>query len=402
VLKFLVGQAESGDMTREIASIRMLELARRAALAALALALGAAPLAAAAEMPQLAVVEGAVQIGAGSPERWRDARVGDALAAGEMLRTGVNGFAELETAVGRVRIFPSSLLRLPASFAEAPERVDLDRGTSVFDIERRPGGQRFEVHSPLAVVMVKGTRFLVSAEPESSRVEVARGLVSVREPGADSGHGVLVRPGFAALGGPGSPFALSLLDAGADAWDAWSRREAPELRSPRDPRSAQLDAREAAQTAAARAADRRLERLVEVPAAAERGLQDGVRPKRVENGVQERAAELRRADFPDRSAETRGSLTTEMREAFTSAALGGGTGGSPGVLVELVSGSGGPGSDRVQISGQGFAAQLNHNQVEQVMSGHAHLLGPQVLGLLESRGIDPVAFAKQLDALFPR
>jgi hypothetical protein len=398
VLKFLAVHPETGDMVRRLGRNRIAErLGGGLAQAAAALWLAAAPLSAAAgDELLLSEVRGLVEIGGGSPPAWREAQSGDALAAGDVVRTGPDGFAELHTAVGTVRMFPSSVLRLPESFARAPERMDLDAGTSVFDILKRPGQQSFEVHSPTAVVMVKGTRFSVSAHPVRAVVAVSRGLVSVRGSGAGADHEVLVRPGFAALGGAEAPFALRLVDVDADGWEAWSRGELSAPPAAHPAASAELDVRHAAQAAAALAADQKLERLAPPPAAA-----DGA-PARA--AVDAAASRARAAGVDVLDARSSGEVRSEMREAFTAAALNGPNraGADSAVSVEFVSGQGGPGSDRVQITGAGLDQGLTRAQVEQALHGNSQALGPELLGLLQGRGVDPVAFASQLDAMFRR
>src|SRR5262249_58727010 len=100
------------------------------------------------------------------------------------------------------------------------------RGAASFDIRHREVTDTFQVQTPHAVVLVKGTRFTVIADPEATSVAVSRGLLGVRE--RDSvAREVLVHPGFGVTGGAGRPFALGLQSQKGDPWQAWLRGAAP-------------------------------------------------------------------------------------------------------------------------------------------------------------------------------
>lgn len=191
----------------------------RAALVALAL-LCASP-AALAETPGDAVVRqlsGDVELGRGEPPSWQPLREGDRVKPSDRIRTGADGRVEITMAAGTLRVHENSLLRLPASTAET-DRVDLERGHSLFDVLRR-AGRRFEVHTPTVVVSVKGTRFGVDAGAETGAVAVYHGLVGVRTAGVEQAIETLVREGFVASGGAGRPIELDVAPAG-DPWAAW-------------------------------------------------------------------------------------------------------------------------------------------------------------------------------------
>ena len=50
----------------------------------------------------------------------------------------------------------------------------------------------------------------------------------------------------------------------------------------------------------------------------------------------------------------------------------------------------------VHIAGTGLDMTLSQGQLHQVVSGNTAVLGPQLLGLLSSRGVSPTTFAKQM------
>ncbi len=176
-------------------------------------------------------VQGQVEIGRGEPPHWTPLDKGDAISSEDRIRTGSDGRVEISMAAGTLRVHENSMLRLPPPSADA-DRVDLDRGNSLFDILRR-GGRRFEVHTPTVVVSVKGTRFGVDASGELGEVAVYHGVVGIREAGIEHAMETLVREGFLATGGAGSPIELDLVPTG-DPWASWQdfRREVRETREP--------------------------------------------------------------------------------------------------------------------------------------------------------------------------
>jgi len=188
-----------------------------------ALAVGALALSLLAAHPRDATVRkvvGQVEIAApGAP--WRSARTGDALPVGAELRTGAASRAEVQLDGAVARIYELSVARLP----DAAQRLDLERGAASFDVTPRHDAP-FEVRTPTAVALAKGTRFTVTADADVSTVSVRRGLVGVRPP-ESAAREVLVHPGFGVTGGAGRPFALGLLNQKGDSWEAWSRGAAP-------------------------------------------------------------------------------------------------------------------------------------------------------------------------------
>jgi len=101
------------------------------------------------------------------------------------------------------------------------EAVELQEGQSLFDIMKRKSGQGFEVRTPEAVALVKGTRFAIGISAEQVTVSVFDGLVGVRSTMQDLEREILVRPGFSAIGGTGDSFEL-LLERIPDPWESWS------------------------------------------------------------------------------------------------------------------------------------------------------------------------------------
>ena len=197
--------------------------AARRSVVAIALLLGLAALAATASAdPKLTVVEGSVEIGRGDPPTWTPAKVGDVAAAGEAIRTGRGARAEVALGTGTVRLYESSLLRIPAEAMrpEGPAAVGLDQGSSLFEVLKRPPTDPFQVRTPEVVASVKGTRFGVALDGKNAAVSVYEGLVGVRGKAEALAAEVLVRPGFSAMGGAGRSFDL-VVSPRVDAWEGW-------------------------------------------------------------------------------------------------------------------------------------------------------------------------------------
>ncbi|HTO09285.1 MAG TPA: FecR family protein [Myxococcota bacterium] len=193
-------------------------------LGALALALVAARAAPAPVPPRVHSVIGVVELSSPPGAPWRPAQVGDSLAPGAALRTGAGARAELVLDGALARLYEISLARLPADPA-ARRRIELERGAASFDVQPDDSAP-FQVDTPGAVALAKGTRFTVTADGELSTVSVGRGLVGVRAP-ESLAREVLVHPGFGVMGGAGRPFALGLLNQKGDPWETWSRGAAP-------------------------------------------------------------------------------------------------------------------------------------------------------------------------------
>lgn len=174
-------------------------------------------------------VQGSVEIGQGEPPQWRPLAQGESISPDDRIRTGADGRVEITMAAGTLRVHENSMLRLPPAGADA-DRVDLERGNSLFDILRR-GGRRFEVHTPTVVVSVKGTRFSVDARGDVGEVAVFHGVVGVRAAGSEDTLETLVREGFLATAGGGAPIELDLAPTG-DPWASWQdfQREVRDLR----------------------------------------------------------------------------------------------------------------------------------------------------------------------------
>ena len=148
---------------------------------------------------RLTGLTGAVTVRDG--EAWTAARVGTSLAPGTWLRTPDDGSAQLTLTDGtRILVRPGSEVHLqpldaarlaralttlqgrtPAD-AALGVRIDLQRGGLENQVRSQTGSTRFEVRTPSAVTVVRGTAFRVSTDGRTSRAEVTHGSVDFDNP----------------------------------------------------------------------------------------------------------------------------------------------------------------------------------------------------------------------------
>lgn len=147
---------------------------------------------------RLTTLTGAVMLRQG--EGWTPARAGTTLSPGTWLRTPDNGSALLTLTDGtHVLVRPGSevhlqpldaarlaralsTLRSAAPPAALGVRIDLRRGGLENQVRPQTGTTRFEVRTPSAVTVVRGTEFRISTDGHTSRAEVAHGRVGFDNP----------------------------------------------------------------------------------------------------------------------------------------------------------------------------------------------------------------------------
>ncbi len=144
-----------------------------------------APSQSSAAVPAIAFVtylSGDVQIG--SDGDWKEAVLGQFLAAGEQLRTGKGSAAEVQIS-NRAGILLREKTTVGVTGPErSPYTIELHEGSVVSRVARLSGGERFRVLAGNSVIGVKGTRFIVS-QGEGTGVAVAEGTVTLLPTGVD-------------------------------------------------------------------------------------------------------------------------------------------------------------------------------------------------------------------------
>ena len=121
------------------------------------------------------------------PEGDRELEIGDFINIGDKLKTGTDGYVELQFGnLGVLRIQSDSLYRLDTvDLNEDSEQVSgfLGFGSIVAKIRHLTNRDGFEVDVPGAVCAVRGTEFLIRADDRGSvTIAVADGAVSVSPP----------------------------------------------------------------------------------------------------------------------------------------------------------------------------------------------------------------------------
>lgn len=428
--------------------------------AALAMAFAVFAAVAAHAEPRLTMVVGAVDVGRGEPSEWTAAAVGVVLHAGDSVRTGHGGRAEVDLGGATTRLFENSLLRLPQDrvLPSGAAAVELGRGDAVFDVNKRAPSDPFEVRTPEIVASVKGTRFAVQLGVGLASVSVFSGAVGVRPPGSDLASEMLVRPGFAAVGSARANFELAP-HSGTDPWQGWQENATPPA-PPASPTPSAID--DTAPSAVAEAKDAALRasgpEVIGVAVTQQGGERRGERHDEMgeatdgSEGTKARKARRARAraaangepdvhgldpaglagnvDSTTPSGTTPGGKSTPapavdpvsvadrsglargVREQIAEAVLNGGV---PGAAAMAAGGHGGPavplslhlvttgGPNRVVVAGPaGQLAQLTRGDVVSVLhTKDPSTLGAGLLTALAANGVDPLTFAHRVKDLLP-
>ena len=137
---------------------------------------------------------------------------GNSVKVGEVIETGVDGYARLQISDGSsFEVFPNSRVVFRANPGNLRELVEVYLGKIKVYIQHF-GGQPnpYRVHSPTAVISVRGTVFEVEVDGDTSTfVAVNEGLVTVRHRLLPSGKEVSVAPGQTLRVFPNAPLAQS-------------------------------------------------------------------------------------------------------------------------------------------------------------------------------------------------
>jgi len=133
---------------------------------------------------KVVALEGVVQIN-DEGQVFRPAALTDLLHAGSVLATGSESTAELSSGLQTITVSANSRLRIPENKGDGITRVFQEIGKILFQVDRR-NSPHFEVVTPLATAVVKGTTFEVRVSSERTVVQVTDGLVEVRSSDGDT------------------------------------------------------------------------------------------------------------------------------------------------------------------------------------------------------------------------
>jgi len=105
----------------------------------------------------------------------------EALKPGDTIRTGRNGRVLLVRGEETIRIYPNSVIGLPAESKEGLSTTIIQQaGEILLEVEKR-NVKHFEVETPYLAAVVKGTKFSVTVDAGSTKVGVVRGQVEVSD-----------------------------------------------------------------------------------------------------------------------------------------------------------------------------------------------------------------------------
>ncbi|HEX7126812.1 MAG TPA: FecR family protein [Thermodesulfobacteriota bacterium] len=209
-------------------------------VAVLALVVGLHAAAAEAQVREpaaiLTVAVGTVEVREPGASDWEAVSAGHEIAAGAMVRTGAGSKAEVTHAVGVIRLFQHTVLRLPAERigeTTVVRRPELLVGQSLFDvIPSRIGAfvsrvstharSLFEVVTPHVVSGVKGTRFAVIEIGGRTVVAVYEGKVEASDLDATPRDTVFLTYGQLAEYREGRLLRVQSFDF-RDDWTGWAK-----------------------------------------------------------------------------------------------------------------------------------------------------------------------------------
>jgi quercetin dioxygenase-like cupin family protein len=151
-------------------------------IAALVLLLCASGAALAQELGRVVYLEGTVTLFQEGEERYVD--IGTNIFAGDLLRTGFDGYAELEINTGPTTVVVSEDTALYVERESVRGRTEtsfqLLRGDLDFVVDRLVGNDSVAVHTGSVVAGVRGTEFQVRTSPDDSvAIGVTEGRVAV-------------------------------------------------------------------------------------------------------------------------------------------------------------------------------------------------------------------------------
>lgn len=131
---------------------------------------------------------------------WQPIARGDVIEDSRVIRTGANGQVTFRSGQQVIELKRNTQIQVSAIEDRDHTWILHAGGQLTADVDARDV-EHFGVRTHHIVAVVKGTRFTVSAEPESASVGVERGSVSVNESGA--GLSVQLAAGQQASGGGG-------------------------------------------------------------------------------------------------------------------------------------------------------------------------------------------------------
>jgi hypothetical protein len=109
---------------------------------------------------------------------WAELKRGDVVSVDRLIRTLADGHVDLQRDKEVVTLGASTQIRIHDQAGERFTTVEQSSGSVEVDAEIR-NVQHFSVETPYLAAVVKGTHFVVTAEPTGGSVTVTRGFVAV-------------------------------------------------------------------------------------------------------------------------------------------------------------------------------------------------------------------------------
>lgn len=105
----------------------------------------------------------------------RSVQIPHALCAGDQVFTLTQARALISYSSGELVVDSGSKVTISQA-----QQLDLDEGSALFEVKRQAKGQELQAHTPLIVIGVKGTRFLLTSQQKDNHVALIRGQIEVQ------------------------------------------------------------------------------------------------------------------------------------------------------------------------------------------------------------------------------
>lgn len=126
-------------------------------------------------LAELTAYQGRVRVQpAGAALPLRQIKLPVQLCSGDLVTSLNNSQAHLSYAQGQLVLDANSQVEISTA-----SQLNLNEGTGLFKITQQAGAASFAAHTPLVVIGVKGTSFLLSSSPEQNSLALVEGKVNL-------------------------------------------------------------------------------------------------------------------------------------------------------------------------------------------------------------------------------
>jgi ferric-dicitrate binding protein FerR (iron transport regulator) len=156
-------------------------------------------------------IQGSVVIHKMTDKKSRNARMGETIVAGTIIKTGEDGEVKLAYGNGVADVTLKANSKLLTAKSKSEKSLGLENGRLIATVAKQPKDNPFVVTTAHAEMRVLGTKFDVLVDDKLTRLKVSEGVVSMR--GSD-GDAVAVKAGFVAAAAEGMQIRPVLMDEG--------------------------------------------------------------------------------------------------------------------------------------------------------------------------------------------